>query len=126
MVAGHTKNDCDSSFGHVKRLSRNNDVLNPNDTMDLISCLLQQHACLVFLSLRSHGKQFLINFKVPSTFKIAHYHYFAVRKLSHGFVFAKRLHNSDEELGFCLLKRAGTDLEVLVQIFDRNHAVLTL
>lgn len=37
MVSGHSKNDCDSLFGHVKRSFREKDVITPADKMNVIS-----------------------------------------------------------------------------------------
>lgn len=59
IVAGHKKNECDSSFGHVKRLFRMSDVLNPCDMIDVIEKLLcLQNEFRVAISIGSSVKKY--------------------------------------------------------------------
>ena len=78
LIAGHTKNVCDGSLGHVKRHLKSKNVYNPFEMMDVINNSSKTTACIPGLNVRCIiWKEFLeLFFFIPSNFQITKCHSF--------------------------------------------------
>ena len=97
MVAGHTKNECDSSFGHVKSMYRSRDVFSPIDVMKVISESSRSVKCIPSSDVRWVQWRRVLEqgLKIPSNFKITQYHCLRFEKGLPGIISAKRLQGSE-------------------------------
>lgn len=124
MVAGHTKNECDSAFGHIKRKFRESDVLTPTDMIRVISQSSCSTTCVPSTSVEwVQWKRVLTEyFKIPSDFRITKYHYFSVRKQSPMTLHVRRLHDSEEH-SFQFVKPSNSGISTIVSsIKERRNA----
>lgn len=84
MISGHVNNECDSSFGLVmlKRLFCRRDVLHPPNMIEVINYSSWSTTCISSSEVTWLKRKKLLasHSKVPSSFKIALYNYFTVRK----------------------------------------------
>lgn len=98
MIAGHTKNICDGSFGNVKQNFRGRDVFTPKDMMETIQTSAETTVCISSVKVQwVKWKEVLGSyFKVPKEMKITQYQYFSVRKSQPTSICARKLHDSTD------------------------------
>ena len=105
LTAGHTKNVCDGSFGHVKRHLRNRNSITPFDMVKIIeessiSNKMNNGSNVWRFNWKSMLDQY---FKIPAKLQISKYHLFTARASKPRMSFVKSLSTS-EERSFMLLK----------------------
>lgn len=81
LVAGHTKNECDGSFGCIKKKLRRTNVHNSKEMRELIEQSSKTSSCVKASDVQWYDwKTFLSQFyNIPSTFKMKQYHQFLFR-----------------------------------------------
>eukprot|EP00171_Calliarthron_tuberculosum_P002461 IDg2461t1 len=108
LVAGHTKNVCDGTFGNVKKLFRARNVYTPKDMMQILE---EGASNSIPIGARSvcwmDWKRLLDQyFKYPSNLKITHNHIFTFKSESPGFIETKEYASTTTPKRFYLLQSA--------------------
>ena len=104
LIAMHTKNVWDWSFGHVKRYVRNNNAISPFDILKIIeesqiSNTMNNCSNVCCFNCKSMLDQF---FKIPQKVHISKYHVFTARSSKPGML-SVHLLSTSEEKSFMLL-----------------------
>lgn len=106
LVAGHTKNICDGTVGHIKRRFSTSEILNPSEMMACIYKSARNTKCVSAVSVKwiNWKNLFKETYKKPASFLISRYHDFFFKKSHPGSVFAREYSFSSSSDEFNLLK----------------------
>ncbi len=107
LVAGHTKNVCDSAFGHIKRHFRRTDVLIPSQMNILINSSSSRSVCIPAPSVDwADWKRILQEFfRLPNELRILKHHIFQFTSLHPGILTTREFSDSTHFETHNLLKR---------------------
>lgn len=110
LLPGHTKNECDSAFGSVKKLLRRTDVLSPHDMRVLIDRSSKSARCVSSTEVEwIRWKSVLQNlFTIPKELKLSTYFQFRFPEGSGGALFARRISTDSKWDMFNLIRPAKT------------------
>ena len=107
LIAGHTKTNCDGSFGHIKRKLKSMDVRAPFHMFEAIRQSAKSNmevppTAVKWIDWKTMVSQF---FQIPGTFRITKYHIFRFEKDMPGSVKVKQLSATSDWKTISILKR---------------------